>query len=253
VRAEAVTLAAPAGGSADSILLMLLDQHPSNKEGMVSLIRAQPGYRIVAASAKIEEAVRGVQEAQPDVVLLNLRPGNGCLALAGALHGAVPVSRVIIIGVEPDDEFIPDLVRARVSAFVMAEASFEQLLHTIYAVALGIQVLPPALTRSLFRYLNPHGFRQPPRHALDVRRLTGREQQVAALIVRGVSNRQISVQLRITLHTAKVHVHRILSKLGMSSRLEVATFFQEAQSLAAAGLPGTALSPPLDLVPIPVA
>jgi DNA-binding NarL/FixJ family response regulator len=227
---------------------MLLDHHPSDQEGVVSLIRAQPGFRIMSASAELEEAVRGVQEAKPDIVLLNLRPGNGCLALAGALHGAVPVSRVIIMGVEPEDGNIPDLVRAQVSGFIMADASFEQVLHAIHSVARGVQILPPALTRPLFRFLNPHGDRKRPRRALDMRRLTGRERQVAALIVRGESNRQISVQLRITLQAAKVHVHRILSKLGMSSRVEVASFLQESHWLAGADL----LSPPLGLAPIPL-
>lgn len=247
VSAEAVSLADPHGDSTrsgrGSILLMLLDEHPPDAAGVVAQIRAQPGYRIVAASAQLAEAVHAVQETQPDIVLLNFRPGGACLTLAGALHGAVASARVIVIGVETEDENIPDLVRARVSGFVMADASFEQLLHAIHTVVQGVRVLPPALTRSLFRYLNPHGVRPRPQRLLDVRRLTGRERQVAALLVRGVSNRQISVQLRITLQTVKVHVHKILSKLAMKSRVEVASFFQEAQTLAAPSLALATVSP----------
>lgn len=247
VSAEAVSLSDLHGRAAksdkESILLMLLDEHPPGEAGVVALIRAQPGYRIVASSAELGEAVHAVQEIHPDIVLLNFRPGSACLTLAGALHGEVPSSRVMVIGVESEDQNIPDLVRARVSGFVMADASYEQLLHAIHNVAQGVQVLPPALTRSLFRYLNPHGGPRPQR-PLDLRRLTGRERQVAALLVRGVSNRQISVKLRITLQTVKVHVHKILVKLAMKSRVEVASFLQEAETLAAAGLDLSIDSPP---------
>jgi DNA-binding NarL/FixJ family response regulator len=236
----------------ETISLMFLDEHPEECEGVVARIRSQAGYRVEVASAEIEEAVQRVQKAKPDVVLLNLQPGNGRLALAGALHGAVPKTRVIIMGVEPLDRDIPALVRARVSGFIMADVSFELLLDTVNSVVRGLMVLPPELARPLFLHFNPHGARKRPKRPLDLRRLTGREREVAALIIRGISNREIGVQLRITLNTVKTHVHSVLSKLAMKDRLEVASFFHEAQALVNQGLPHSTLSAPLDLAPIPL-
>src|ERR1700741_561189 len=114
----------------EPISLMFLDEKPGSCEGVVALIRAQPGYQVVIASAEIEEAVQEVKRVRPDIVLLNLQPGNSRLALAGALHGAVPATRVIILGVEPGDEDVAALIRARVSGFVMAAATFERFLRT---------------------------------------------------------------------------------------------------------------------------
>lgn len=229
---------------------MFLDEHPENCEGVVALIRAQQGYRVIVASAMLEAAIQAVQDAKPDVVLLNLESGGPRLALAGALHGAVPKSRVIIMSVTPADEDIPALVQARVSGFVMADATFDRFLYTVHSVVRGTQVLPPALAAALFRHLNPHGDRRRPKRSLDLRRLTGREREVAALIVRGISNREIAIQLRITLHTVKSHVHRVLAKLAMKSRLEVASFFHDSVVSPGDERPAMALSTPLDLAPI---
>ena len=250
--AEVVTLLVPETSHGKSrISLMLLDEHPLAVAGVVALIRTQPGFEILATSADVEEAVLRIQRVGPDIVLLNLREGNACLALAGAVHGAAPETRVIVMGLEPRHQDVASLVRARVSGFLMVDASFEQVLDTIHAVARGIQVLPPGLIRPLFRQLNPHG--KQPRRALDFRRLTGREREVAALVVRGISNRQIGIQLQIALHTVKSHVHRVLSKLAIRNRMEMASFFQEGQPPVLDGVPVPALSGPLGLDLIPLA
>jgi DNA-binding NarL/FixJ family response regulator len=234
-----------------AISLIFLDEHPEDCESVVALIRAQPGYQVLIASAELELALQRVQQARPDIALLNLQPGNGRLALAGALHGAVPDTRVIIMGVKPADEDIAALVRAQVSGFIMDGAPLEQFLGTVHSVVQGIQVLPPALTRPLFLHLNPHGVRKRPKRPLDLRRLTGREREVAELIVRGIGNRDIATQLRITLHTVRNHVHRVLMKLAVKNRLEVASFFQDPVALESAREPPTGLTLPLDVIPIP--
>ena len=254
VSAEVVTLPAPGIGApgGSRISLMLLDEHPLAVAGVVAIIRAQPGFRILAASAEVEEAVLRVQKVRPEIVLLNLREGDCCLALAGAVHGAVPDTRVIVMGVEPRHEDVQSLVRARVSGFIMADESFDQLLRTIHLVAQGVQVLPQALTGPLFRQLNPHGARKRPRLALDFGRLTGREREVAALIVRGVTNRQIADRLSIALHTVKSHVHRVLSKLAIRNRIEMAGFYLDMQALTAGVLPLPGLSGPSGLAPVPL-
>lgn len=142
--------------------MVLVDDLRSSREGVVALIRAQPGFQVLAASAEIGEALRKVRETRPDVVLLNLRlEGNDSLTLAGALHGGVPESRVVIMGVEPLHTAVTSLVRAGASGFIMAAASFDRFLSTIHSVAQGIQVLPFELTRSLFGQLGRRGELRP--------------------------------------------------------------------------------------------
>jgi DNA-binding NarL/FixJ family response regulator len=207
------------------ISLVLIDDDLATHKGVVAHIRAQPGFRVLATLAEAEAAIKRVCDIEPDIVLLNLRPrGDDTLTLAGALHGAVPESRVVLMGVLPKQANITGFIRACVRGFIMADASFDEFLRTIQAVANDMHVLPPELAHSLFGQLKEDATRGRPRRTLDTKRLTTREHAVTALIVQGLSNKEIAVRLKIALHTVKGHVHNILSKLAVNTRLEIAAF-----------------------------
>lgn len=204
------------------ISMVLVDDCALARGGVVARIRAEPGFQVLATSARVEVAVKTVRETTPDVVLLNLpETGDDGLTLAGALHGEVVDSRVIVMGLEPDRDVVR-LVRAGVSGFLMSGASFDDVLHTVHSVAQGVQVLPVELTHSLFAQLARPGMPGHPKQRLTARRLTGRQQQVADLMARGLNNREIARRLQISLRTTKSHVRKVLSKLAVNSRLEVA-------------------------------
>ena len=210
---------------AKPISVVLIDDNRSADQGVVALIRAQPGFQVLAASADIEEALEKIRATRPLIVLMGFRrKGVDCLTVAGVVHGELPKSRVIIMGMQPLHEDVASFIRAGVSGFIMADATFDELLATIHSVAAGIQVLPPELTASLFGQLDWQGRREPPKRPLDLDRLTKRERAVTDLIIQGLSNKEIAVRLSIALHTVKSHVHKVLSKLAVNSRLEVAAF-----------------------------
>jgi len=202
---------------------MLIDDDRAKRDNVVAQIRALPGYRVVASSAEIEQALRKVSEAEPEVVLIDLGgKGDDRLALAGALHGRVPHSRVIVIGLKQPELDLVAFVRAGVSGFVMADASFAELIRTVRLVSEGTHVLPAELTRSLFGQLNGRGSQRRRFTAPEFSRLTNRQRDVAGLLVLGLSNKAIALRLRIALETVKSHVHKVLSKLAVNSRLELA-------------------------------
>lgn len=212
------------------VTVVLLDDTRLARDGAVSRIRSMPGVLVLALSAEIEVAVQKVRENAPDITLLNLaQEGEDNLTLAGALHGEAPDSRVIIMGLMPLHEDVAGLIRAGASGFIMAGASFDKCLQTIESVAQGIQVLPLELTRSLFSQLNRHGTRAGKKRTPAVQRLTAREREVADLIAVGSSNRQIAARLKIAAHTVKSHVRKVLSKLAVNGRLDVAAFSRERQ------------------------
>ena len=133
------------------ISIVLVDDDRPPREATVDLIRAEPGFRVQTISAKLEELARAVRKTRPDLVLLNLaRKGRGRLRFAAALHHAAPALPVIIMGMAPRREDVVSLVRAGVGGFIMAEAPFDTCVRTIVLVARGSQVLPPALTTTLF-------------------------------------------------------------------------------------------------------
>jgi DNA-binding NarL/FixJ family response regulator len=106
----------------------------------------------------------------------------------------------------------------------MKDASFEEFFDTIRAVAKGAQVLPSQLTNSLFTQIALNVAVKDKSKALDAVRLTIRERQVIDLLGEGLSNKEISSRLHIAVHTVKSHVHNVLEKLALHSRLEVAAF-----------------------------
>jgi DNA-binding NarL/FixJ family response regulator len=153
--------------------LVLVNGNPLGREKMASLIRAQPRFHVLTPSADMTETLRQLRATRPDIVLLNLpQSGEDRLALAGALHRAVPKSRVIIMGLKAPQNDVASFVRAGVSGFIMAGASFEQFLQTVRSVVQGIQALPAELTRSLFGQLKRHRVRGRPNRWPGIRRLS---------------------------------------------------------------------------------
>ncbi len=215
------------------ISVVLIDDNHSTREGLAALIRRQPGFQVLTSSAEVEAALRMVRLRRPEIVLLSLGGNaNDRLTLAGALRGQAPESRVILMGVHLPQEDVEGFIMAGVAGFIMADASPEQFFGTIQSVTLGANVLPRELTAYLFVQLHREGVRPRPKQALDAQSLTPREREVADLIVLGLCNKEIASRLGIALHTVKSHVHKVLSKLAVNTRLEVAAFAQRGVLLA---------------------
>lgn len=207
------------------ISLVLIDDNRLLREGLAGLIRKQPDFKVLAASADVEEALRKVRETKPRVVLLDFGlEEHDSLRLTATVRQEVPEARVIVMGLLPLQEDVAAFVRAGASGFIMKDASLDDFLRTIRMVADGTDVLPPQLTGSLFSQIARQAVRGGAAPVLAGVRLTQRERQVIDLIGQGLSNKEIAAQLHIAIHTVKSHVHNVLEKLALHTRLEVAAF-----------------------------
>lgn len=208
-----------------TISLVLIDDNRLLREGLAGLIREQPDFRILAASADIDEALQKVRDAKPRVVLLDFGlESHDSVRLTATVRREVPEARVIVMGLLPLQEDVAAFVRAGASGFIMKDASFDDFLRTIRLVADGADVLPSQLTGSLFNQIARHAVRSGKAPVLEGVRLTERERQVIDLIGEGLSNKEIATRLHIAIHTVKSHVHNVLEKLALHTRLEVAAF-----------------------------
>lgn len=209
----------------DPISLVLIDDNRLLREGLTRLIREQPGFLILAASADIDEALQKVREAKPSVVLLDFSLENDdSLRVTATVHKEVPDAKVIVMGLLPAQDDVADFVTAGASGFIMKDASFNMFIETIRRVAAGEQVLPDELTGSLFSQIARIAVRRGKPRELESIGLTQRERQVVDLISEGLSNKEIAARLHIAIHTVKSHVHNVLEKLALHTRLEVAAF-----------------------------
>ena len=210
---------------ASPISLILIDDNRLLREGLTAMIHSQPGFKVLVASADVNEALERAREAKPDVILLDFGlEDHDSLGLTVTVHEEVPAARIIIMGLLPAQEDVANYVRAGASGFIMKDASFEDFFSTIRAVASGAEVLPQALTNSLFTQIVKNVAGRNQARLLEGVRLTNRERQVIDLLGEGLSNKELATRLHIAVHTVKSHVHNVLEKLALRSRLEVAAF-----------------------------
>ncbi|MEO8578293.1 MAG: response regulator transcription factor [Gemmatimonadales bacterium] len=207
------------------ISIVLIEDNLMLREGLAALIRQEPGFKVLAASADVIEVLKIVREARPSVVLVDFGLQNhDSLRLTATLHREVPEAKVIVMGLFPLHEDIADFVRAGASGFVMKDATLGEFLGTIRGVAEGKKVLPTQLTGSLFTQVAEHAVKHGKSPVLEAVKLTQRERQVVELIGEGLSNKEIAAKLHVAIHTVKSHVHNVLEKLALHTRLEVAAF-----------------------------
>lgn len=228
--------------SSSPINVVLIDDNRLQREGLAALIHAQPGFCMLVASADVDEALEQVRDRQPNVVLLDLRlDDEDCLTLAATIRGELPEAHVIIMGLSPSQRDVAAYVSAGVAGFIMKDASLDDYLATVRNVAAGAHVLPEALTATIFDALTarPHDvIASVPTEVQSRRavRLTNRERDVIDLLSEGLSNRDIAERLGIAVHTVKSHVHSVLEKLSLNSRLQVAAFTHALGGSKAIGL-----------------
>ena len=189
------------------------------------MLNAEADMRVVAASGGHDRTLQQARKLKPHVVLLDLglRNQNG-LAVVAALTRGFPDIRVIGMGLIPSQMDIIESVQAGASGFILKDASVEDFLGTIRTVARGTKVLPPPLAGTLFSHVIEHALKKGKGRLTSAVRMTKREREVIALIAEGLGNKEIARRLNVATYTVKSHVHNILEKLALHSRLQIAMF-----------------------------
>lgn len=161
-----------------------------------------------------------IAEANPDVIVMDW-PGTGQFELLREIQRASPLLRVVLIGMDADEELFFRVVREGVLGYVMGDARTSEVVNAVRAVANGEAVSPPRLCAALFRYLARQRTNVPSFHVKLNLGLSTREQQLVLLIARGMTNKQIATELQLAEQTVRNHVHRMLRKAGANDRLQV--------------------------------
>jgi DNA-binding NarL/FixJ family response regulator len=123
-----------------------------------------------------------------------------------------------------------EFVQAGADGFILKDATLEDVVNTIRSVAGGKTVLPSLMTSSLFFQIAEHALLKGKRNLRGATRMTQREKEIISLIVEGMSNKEIAGKLNIATFTVKSHVHNILEKLALHSRLQIANFSREEKT-----------------------
>jgi DNA-binding NarL/FixJ family response regulator len=206
-----------------ALAIGLVDDNRLLREGIAAMLRLRSEYSQVRASANVEGVLRDLADEAPDVLLLDFGlVDEDTLEVAARLRLEAPQVRVVLMGLSAAHEDVAAYVRVGVAGFIMKDATFDEFVSTIDAVSRGGQVLPRALTHSLFSQIIRTETVQDRSVMSEGVHLTARERQIIDQLGQGLSNKEIAQALRIAIHTVKSHVHNILEKLSLRSRLEVA-------------------------------
>jgi DNA-binding NarL/FixJ family response regulator len=212
------------GARANAVPVLMIQDNRGLRDGLSTMLNAQ-GLRVIATARDGGEALRQVVRLKPQLVLLDPALGDrGSLRLVEAVKKVSPAVKVIVMHLPPAHDHVAAYVHAGVSGFIMKDASAAEFVGTIRSVANGANVLPRRMTRTLFSHVADHALARGKRGLKAAIRMTTREREVTALIAKGLGNREIAARLRIASHTVKSHVHNILEKLALRTRLEVAAY-----------------------------
>lgn len=194
-----------------SIRVLVVDDHPVVRHGLLALLRYEPEFEIAGAAADGEEAVAAVLEHKPDVVLLDLRlPRLSGVEVMMQARAKGSTSRFLVLTTYDSDGDITRALAAGAKGYLLKDATSHELMQAIREVMRGNAALEPSVAARVLARM----------HDSPADELSAREIDVLQRMVRGESNRAIALTLHVSENTVKTHVSHIFAKLAVQSRAE---------------------------------
>ena len=216
----------------NTIRLMLVDDHEVVRTGLRSFLEAQGGLLVVAEAGSGEEALAVIEEAHPDVVVMDITmPGMDGLEATRQLKKCCPECQILALTVHEDKQYFIEMLAAGATGYLTKIAAAQELVSAIRAVADGNVYLQPVLARWLLEDYRRMAVQFPPSRGdgqmlqqKDLGVLSQREQQVLQLVADGYTNVEIGEKLGISFKTVARHRERIMNKLDIHSCSELVKY-----------------------------
>ncbi|MGC9381494.1 response regulator transcription factor [Streptomyces sp. MH13] len=226
------------------IQVLLVDDDPLVRSGLRLMLRGAPDVEVVAEAADGAEVAALVAEYSPDVVLMDIRmPGMDGLAATEALRARSPNSprssiqrtfhppEVLVLTTFNTDEYVLRALRAGAAGFVLKDTPPQEIVAAVRKVVAGEPVLSPAVTQQLIAQVSEGtGGRETraERARAQLALLGDREREVAVAVGQGKTNAEVAAELYMSVPTVKTHVSRILAKLDLNNRVQIALVVYDA-------------------------
>ncbi|GAB2684253.1 response regulator transcription factor [Thalassiella azotivora] len=210
--------------------VLLVDDDPLVRAGLAMILSSAADLEVVGEAGDGADAVDAVRAHRPDVVLMDIRmPRLDGLAATEAVTALNPAPKVVVLTTFDLDDYVFRALRCGASGFLLKDTPPRELVHAVQVVAAGDAMLSPAVTRRLIGHFaagGAHSQKEQARARLDV--LTDREREVLVSVGEGRSNAEIGRTLFMSEATVKAHVSKLLTKLGLSNRVQVAILAHDA-------------------------
>lgn len=204
------------------IRILVVDDHPVVRDGLVSMLETQPDFRVVGEAGSGRETLDFVKNQPPDVILLDLEiPELDGVETLKLLRQTYPEVQAIVFTAFDSDDRIINAVQAGAKGYLLKGAPREQIFKAVRVASQGGTIIEPVVATKLMRHIADEAQADADRRPVEA--LTAREKEVLDLLSKGMTNREIAAELVITERTVKFHVSSILTKLGASNRTEAVT------------------------------
>ncbi|HEY7272712.1 MAG TPA: response regulator transcription factor [Actinoplanes sp.] len=210
------------------VRVLIIDDDALVRAGLSMILSGAAGIDVVGEAADGADVPAAVAAHRPDVVLMDLRmPTIDGLAATEALRRRPDAPEVIVLTTFDADEYVLRALRAGAGGFLLKDTPPAEILRAVHKVAHGEATLSPTVTRQLIAHVaGPQPVRSDARRLLG--RLSERERDVALALGRGRSNAEISAELFMSVATVKAHVSRLLTKLELNNRVQIALLVHDA-------------------------
>jgi DNA-binding NarL/FixJ family response regulator len=216
------------------IRVIIVDDDPLVRSGLRLMLDGSDRVRVVGEAGDGSEVLAAVDHHRPDVVLMDLRmPGVDGLAATELLRGQPDPPEVVVLTTFDADDHVLQALRAGAAGFLVKDTPPAEIVRAIELVAAGDGMLSPAVTRRLIAHVASGSGTQARREAAVERlgALSDREREVAVAVGEGKSNADIAAELFMSVATVKAHVSRLLAKLDVDNRVQIALIVQDADGV----------------------
>jgi DNA-binding NarL/FixJ family response regulator len=204
------------------ITVLICDDAPIVRMGLRMVVESEPDMTVVAEATNGEEAVQAAQQANPDVILLDIQmPHVDGIEAARRILASDTKTRVLVLTTYDHDDNVYAALRAGASGFLVKDAPPERLLEAIRAIAAGEAMLSPSVTRRLLDSIGLPGEAKLPK-------LSEQDTDLLRLIARGRTNTEIAKDLDLTPATVKTYVSRLFTKIGARDRTHAVVLAYES-------------------------
>jgi two-component system, NarL family, response regulator LiaR len=207
------------------IRILVVDDHPIVREGLVAVLADEPDFAVVGSAGSAEDALTLAERLQPDVLLLDLElPGMSGVEAISHFARRVPATRILVFTAYDADEQVFGALRAGAKGYLLKGAASAEIARAVRVVDAGGSHLEPQIASRVLAEVatpsTPSISSTRPRFSGPGGGLSEREGQVLRLIAAGNSNKAIARQLAIAERTAKFHVTSLMNKLGAANRAQ---------------------------------